>query len=195
MLKKLGITCLLMFVLAACTSTPSEPPLEPVVDPVVDAPVADPVFQEPEIDFGELEDPIVLEPIATDPNCLEPCIYPIEAVNDPDSPLSERLIFFDFDQSTIRSEFNSVLEQHAIYLASHPSVNIRLEGHTDERGSREYNIALGEQRALSVRQVLLLQGALSEQITTVSFGEELPLDLGRDENAWSQNRRVEIVYE
>lgn len=194
MLKKLGLVSLLALILAACASAPNEP-IEPQVEPIADEPVADPIFEEPEITFGEPEEPVILEPIITDPNCLEPCVYPLEAVNDPSSELSQRLIFFDFDQSTIRSEFNYILEQHAIYLKSHPSVNIRLEGHTDERGSREYNIALGEQRALSVRQVLLLQGVLSDQITTVSFGEELPLDLGRDETAWSQNRRVEIVYE
>lgn len=194
MLKKLGLVSLLALILAACASAPNEP-IEPDFAPIADEPVADPIFEEPEITFDEPEEPVILEPIITDPNCLEPCVYPLEAVNDPSSELSQRLIFFDFDQSTIRSEFNYILEQHAIYLKSHPSVNIRLEGHTDERGSREYNIALGEQRALSVRQVLLLQGVLSDQITTVSFGEELPLDLGRDETAWSQNRRVEIVYE
>jgi len=109
-------------------------------------------------------------------------------------PLSRLVIYFDFDQSEIRSEFNSMLAAHGEYLAGNVGAGVRLEGHADERGSREYNIGLGEQRAQAVRRVLLLQGVSSEQLATVSYGEERPAVLGSDEEAWSLNRRVELVY-
>jgi peptidoglycan-associated lipoprotein len=87
-----------------------------------------------------------------------------------------------------------VVAAHAKFLAAHPAARVRLEGHTDERGSREYNIGLGDRRAQSVRRALLLQGASDAQISTVSYGEERPAVLGHDEAAWAKNRRVEIVY-
>ena len=108
--------------------------------------------------------------------------------------LSQLIVYFDYDRSDIKPEFNAMLAAHGQYLASNPNAQVRLEGHTDERGSREYNIGLGERRAQSVRRVLLLQGAAASQITTVSYGEERPAVLGSDEEAWSLNRRVEIVY-
>ena len=83
---------------------------------------------------------------------------------------------------------------HARYLAANPTVRVRLEGHTDERGSREYNIGLGERRAQAVRRALLLQGATETQLSTVSYGAERPAAAGSNEAAWAQNRRVEIVY-
>lgn len=108
--------------------------------------------------------------------------------------LSQLLVYFDYDRSDIKPEFNAMLAAHGQYLAANPNVQVRLEGHTDERGSREYNIGLGERRAQAVRRALLLQGASASQITTVSYGEERPAVLGSDEEAWSLNRRVEIVY-
>src|SRR5688572_12509783 len=120
---------------------------------------------------------------------------PRTAINDPQSALAERLVFFDYDKSDIKPQFQDLLEAHGRYLAAYPDVKVRLEGHTDERGSREYNLALAEQRAKAVRQVLLLQGAPSASLDVVSFGEEVPLDVGHNEAAWQQNRRVELVYE
>ena len=108
--------------------------------------------------------------------------------------LSNLVVYFDYDLSDIRSEFNDMLVAHGRYLASNPSASLRLEGHADERGSREYNIGLGERRAQAVRRVLLLQGASGTQITTVSYGEERPAILGSDEEAWILNRRAELVY-
>ena len=108
--------------------------------------------------------------------------------------LSTLLIYFDFDQSDIDSEFNSIIAAHGDRLANNSSLNIRLEGHADERGSREYNIGLGERRAQAVRRLLLLQGATNEQITIVSYGEERPVVVGSNEESYSLNRRVEIVY-
>jgi len=108
--------------------------------------------------------------------------------------LAKRVVYFDFDSSEIKGEGTDIVAAHAKYLASNPNARIRLEGHTDERGSREYNIGLGERRAQSVRQALLLQGASDGELSTVSYGEERPAVAGHDETAWSKNRRVEIVY-
>src|SRR6266850_6533555 len=108
--------------------------------------------------------------------------------------LAKRVVYFDFDSSEIKGEGTDIVAAHAKYLASHSNARVRLEGHTDERGSREYNIGLGERRAQSVRRALLLQGAADAQISTVSYGEERPAVPGHDEAAWAKNRRVEIVY-
>jgi peptidoglycan-associated lipoprotein len=108
--------------------------------------------------------------------------------------LATRIIYFDFDSSEIKGEGNDVVAAHAKYLASHASVRVRLEGNSDARGSREYNIGLGERRAQAVRRALLLQGATESQLSTVSYGAERPAVAGNDETAWAKNRRVEIVY-
>jgi peptidoglycan-associated lipoprotein len=116
-------------------------------------------------------------------------------VEGPTAPdLQQRTIYFDFDSSSIKSDYNALVTAHARYLAAHPTVRVRLEGNTDERGSREYNIGLGERRAQAVRQALMLQGVADSQITTVSYGEERPAVTGHSEAAWSKNRRVDIVY-
>ena len=104
------------------------------------------------------------------------------------------IIYFDFDQSTIRAEFREVLNGHAAYLAANPGARIVLEGHADERGTREYNMALGERRGNSVSRYLVVQGVSVDAIEVVSFGEERPVNEGHDEASWSENRRVEIRY-
>ncbi len=108
--------------------------------------------------------------------------------------LAKRIIYFDFDSSDIKGEGTEVVAAHAKYLASHGGMRVRLEGNTDARGSREYNIGLGERRAQAVRRALLLQGATESQLATVSYGAERPAVAGSDEAAWAKNRRVEIVY-
>jgi len=108
--------------------------------------------------------------------------------------LAKRTIYFDFDSSEIKGEGTDIVSAHAKYLATHSNVHVRLEGNTDERGSREYNIGLGERRAQAVRRALLLQGASDAQISTVSYGAERPVDAGHEEAAWAKNRRVDIVY-
>ena len=108
--------------------------------------------------------------------------------------LSQRIVYFDFDRADIRADSQSVVSAHAAFLSKNPNVKVRLEGHADERGSREYNIGLGERRAQAVRRVLMLQGASGSQLTTVSYGEERPAQTGSDEEAWRLNRRVELVY-
>jgi peptidoglycan-associated lipoprotein len=108
--------------------------------------------------------------------------------------LSKRIVYFDYDSAEIRADSQSVVAAHARYLATAPAQKVRLEGHADERGSREYNIGLGERRGQSVRRALLLQGVAEVQLTTVSYGEERPAVAGSDEQAYAANRRVEIVY-
>lgn len=108
--------------------------------------------------------------------------------------LAKRTIYFDFDSSVIKGEGTDIVAAHAKYLSDHSDARVRLEGNTDERGSPEYNIGLGMRRAQAVRQALLLQGASADQITVVSYGAEHPVDPAHDEDAWSKNRRVDIVY-
>ncbi|HUR87719.1 MAG TPA: peptidoglycan-associated lipoprotein Pal [Ramlibacter sp.] len=105
-----------------------------------------------------------------------------------------RLVYFDFDSNVIKPEYQSIIDGHARFLRQNPSRHIFLEGHTDDRGGREYNLALGQRRAESVRSALKLLGVQDTQMEAVSFGKEKPADPGHDENAWAKNRRVEIVY-
>jgi peptidoglycan-associated lipoprotein len=104
------------------------------------------------------------------------------------------VIYFEFDSAEVRPDDTELVSRHALQLAENPSGRVRLEGHADERGSREYNIGLGERRAQAVRRLLLIQGATAEQISTVSFGEERPAVEGSSEEVYEQNRRVELSY-
>jgi peptidoglycan-associated lipoprotein len=115
-------------------------------------------------------------------------------LDDPNSLLSKRVIYFDFDKADIRPEFRDIVQAHAAYLGQNSSVRVTLEGHADERGTREYNMGLGERRAIAVKNVLGLQGAGSGQLDSVSYGEERPVAAGHDEQSWGLNRRVEIIY-
>lgn len=115
-------------------------------------------------------------------------------LDDPNSPLSTRIIYFEYDSSEIQERYREVVAAHADYLVKNPNVVVSLEGHADERGSREYNLALGERRALAVKRQMTLLGAQASQVRTMSYGEERPIESGHDDNSWSQNRRVELVY-
>ncbi len=115
-------------------------------------------------------------------------------LDDPSSPLSNQVIYFEFDKSEIKPEYREIVEAHARYLASNPNATITLEGHADERGTREYNIALGDRRADAVQRLMSVLGVSGQQVRTVSYGEERPAANGHGENAWSKNRRVEIIY-
>lgn len=117
-----------------------------------------------------------------------------DPLQDPDSLLSKRTVYFDFDKSDIKSEARQIIEAHAEYLSSRPGVRIVLEGHADERGTREYNLGLGERRAKAVQQVMSLLGVGRDQIELVSYGEERPAVMGHNEDAWALNRRVEFIY-
>jgi len=112
-----------------------------------------------------------------------------------DTPLASRVIYFEYDSAKVNDESLALLEAHGNFIAGNGNVFVRLEGHADERGSREYNIALGDRRAQSVRRILLFQGSSSDQVDTISYGEEQPAELGHDESSWAKNRRVELVYQ
>lgn len=122
---------------------------------------------------------------------------PLDAaiLEEPDSPLETRRVHFAFDSSEIREEDEPVLRAHGEFLDAHPDIAITVEGHTDERGSREYNLALGERRAESVKRMLMSYGARSRQVEVVSYGEEAPLVNESNEEAWAQNRRAELLYD
>jgi peptidoglycan-associated lipoprotein len=160
--------------ISACKTTEPEP--EPVVEP------------EPE--------PVV-EEVVTAP-ALDPRDYTsreaVKNFDNPESLLSKRVIYFDFDKSEVKSEYRAIVAAHAAYISSHRSARVTLEGHADERGTREYNLGLGERRGNAISGLLSAAGAMGSQLDTVSYGEERPVCRVSDENCWWQNRRVEIVY-
>ena len=113
---------------------------------------------------------------------------------DTDACLRQRIVYFDFDQDALRPEFQAAMACHAKYLRDRPSSRMTLEGHADERGSREYNLGLGERRGNAVSSALQANGGSGSQITVVSYGEERPTCNESTEDCWAKNRRVEIVY-
>jgi peptidoglycan-associated lipoprotein len=161
--------------ISACKTTEPEP--EPVAEP------------EPA--------PIVEEKVVTEP-ALDPRDYTssraVENFDNPESLLSKRVIYFDFDKSEVKPEYRAIVAAHASYISAHRSARVTLEGHADERGTREYNLGLGERRGNAVSGLLSAAGAMGGQLDTVSYGEERPVCRVSDEGCWSQNRRVEIVY-
>ena len=134
----------------------------------------------------------------TDPRAVKPVTAPttqaVDPFTDPANPLSKKSIYFDFDSFVVKSEFQPTVEAHGKYLAANSGRRVTVEGNTDERGGREYNLALGQKRAEAVKQRLMLMGARDAQIDTVSFGKEKPRATGSTEEAWAQNRRADIVY-
>ena len=176
--KKIAILIVPIVVLWGCESTP---------DKDADAGAADTV----KVDSGAKPSGMDQDAGATARPMTEAKKHPLD---DPSSMLADRTIYFDFDKNDIKDEFRDVIKAHADFLSSNPSANVSIEGHADERGTREYNIGLGDRRANAVRQLLVLQGASSGQVDTISYGEERPAALGHDESSWSQNRRAEIVY-
>ena len=160
-------------VLAACKTTPE--PEEP------SAP-AKPSVQEPAEE--------VVTQAAPDPrDYTDPRNF-----DNSESLLSKRVIYFDFDKSDVKPEFRSTLAAHAAYMRANPSARVTLEGHADERGTREYNLGLGERRGNSVTGLMSAGGASGSQLNVVSYGEERPVCRVSSEDCWWQNRRVEIVY-
>ena len=114
--------------------------------------------------------------------------------DDPSAGELATVIYFDFDSSEVRAQDQDIVRRHAMQLVSNPGYRVRLEGHADERGSREYNIGLGERRSQAVRRMLMIQGVAADQISTVSFGEERPVAFGSSESDYAQNRRVQFTY-
>ena len=119
----------------------------------------------------------------------------VNPLTDPNNILSKRSVYFDFDKYVVNDKYNSMVLSHARYLRDNSNANIRLEGNADGRGSREYNLALGQRRADSVKRVMTLAGTQESQIESVSYGEEKPRAVGHNEAAWAENRRADIRYQ
>lgn len=184
MINKLYLLAFLALFVSACATTQGE---EVTEGPSVD------ITTEGEDDgsavpIEESTDGVMATPIADDDLTAE------EMLEQSDTALANRTIYFEFDSANLTDESLNILEVHGNFIADNGNVHVRLEGHADERGSREYNIGLGDRRAQSVRRVLLVQGASSDQIETVSYGEEQPVASGHDEESWAKNRRVELIY-
>ncbi|OHC71174.1 MAG: peptidoglycan-associated lipoprotein [Rhodocyclales bacterium GWA2_65_20] len=118
----------------------------------------------------------------------------LAAVRDRNSPLFQRSVLFDYDSFVVKPQYAPMLEAHGKFLGGKPKVKIMIQGHADERGSREYNLALGQKRAETVKRSLATLGVRDGQAEAVSFGKERPRDLGHNEEAWAQNRRADIAY-
>ena len=123
-----------------------------------------------------------------------PAASNVDPLNDPASPLAKRNVHFPFDVDAIQEADKGTIQAHGAYLAAHLDKKIRVEGNTDERGSSEYNLALGQRRANNTKKALILAGSTSDQIEAISYGEEKPVTTGHDEASWAQNRRADIVY-
>ena len=174
MIKKSAVSLLLLSLLAACASTPTKTAPKP-------APVEN------------MTQPAAPVTTSTAPEASTQATA-IDPFTDPNNPLSKMSIYFDTDRSNIKPEFMSIIEAHAKYIVAHPSAHVRLEGNCDERGSTEYNLALGERRAEAVAQVMEADGVSASQLETISYGKEKPKALGHNEEAWAQNRRTDIDY-
>jgi peptidoglycan-associated lipoprotein len=170
-MKKLVISIVLVNLLAACAS-------EKPKAPEVAAPVPPPVVTAP----------------APEAAPAPASVVQVDPLNDPASILAKRSVYYPFDVSAVQDADKPVVLAHAKYLSEHPDRKVRVEGNADERGSNEYNLALGQRRADGVKQMLVLGGAKASQIETVSYGEEKPKATGHDEASWSQNRRSDIKY-
>lgn len=133
--------------------------------------------------------------VATQPNPNAVAQVNVDELNDPNSPLAKRSVYFDFDSYSVKDEYQSLLGQHARYLKAHPERHVLIQGNTDERGTSEYNLALGQKRAEAVLHALELMGVPDSQLEAVSLGKEKPVALGHDEAAWAQNRRADLVYQ
>ena len=142
---------------------------------------------------AEAQKPVV-KPLADTSMTGKALADPASMLKDPASPLSKRSIYYDFDAYNIKEEFQHLVEAHGKFLLEHKDFKVRIEGNCDERGSREYNLALGQRRADSVKKAMTLLGVPAKQIQTVSFGAEKPKAPGHDEEAWAENRRSDIVY-
>lgn len=166
---KYTLALVIAMTLAACQTTPkAEPEPEPEPPPTTD------------VDTSGAPDPHDY----TDSRNFD----------NPESLLSKRVIYFDFDKSTVRPEYRGIVSAHAAYTAAHSSARVTLEGHADERGTREYNLGLAERRGNAVSGLMSAQGSRGSQLGVVSYGEERPTCRVSDDECWSLNRRVEVVY-
>ncbi|MDK2122516.1 peptidoglycan-associated lipoprotein Pal [Parachitinimonas caeni] len=135
------------------------------------------------------------QPTATPVESKKPDSFNMDPLKDPNNILSKRSIYFDYDKYDVRPDFSATVDAHSKYLNSNKNRKIKIEGNADERGSREYNLALGQKRAEAVKKSMSVLGVSEAQIETVSLGEEKPKATGHDEAAWTENRRADIVYD
>ena len=180
-MKRILTAVLATAILAACSSTPTKEQEGAAVE-----------------DRGGVtsQQPVTKPPVATGPSTtpLDPKGVSGNPLKDPSNVLSKRSIYFELDSNIVKEEFKPLVAAHARYLQQNRGQKMTLQGNADERGSREYNLALGQRRADAVKQMMTLLGAQSEQIETVSFGEEKPRSTGHDEASWSENRRADLAY-
>ncbi len=172
---KFAAICIAAGVLAACSSDPK----------VADA----------SLGANNVEQPVIaVAPVAAPMSKVVQVVVPAHL--DPQSTLSKnRSVFFEYDDYSVKKEYTPVVENHSRYLTTNSKLTVRVEGNADERGGREYNLALGQKRAEAVARAMKLMGAKDVQIEAVSFGSEKPKAVGRDEASWAQNRRVDITYQ
>lgn len=172
---RLALCAVTAAALAACSSTPTEPAKAPVATATPTAPAqpASPSAQSAETKTAHVS---------------------VDPLDDPKSALASRSVYFNFDDVALDSKYRPLVQAHGEYIAAHKQVHVRIEGNTDERGSREYNLSLGDKRARTVAKQLELMGANPAQIDVVSYGEERPKAAGHDESAWAENRRADIQY-
>ena len=178
-MKRLLIGVLMAGMLAGCGTTPTKEQDGAAVEDRKPGMVVD----RPPVKPADTTKPLVTKPMTGDP------------LTDPGNILSRRSIFFDYDSYLVKDEFRPIVTAHARHLQQNPSTRIRVEGNADERGSREYNIALGQRRSEAVKQMMQLLGVRPNQVEPVSFGEEKPRCTEAAESCWSQNRRGDIVYQ
>ncbi len=181
-MKRLLLAALATAILAACSSTSTKD--------------QDPAAVEDRGAAGAAAQPVTKPPVATGPTTtpLAPKGVSGNPLKDPSNVLSKRSVYFELDSNVVKEEFKPLVAAHARYLQQNRNQKMTVQGNTDERGSREYNLALGQRRADAVKQMMQLLGAQSEQIETVSFGEEKPKSTGHDEANWSENRRADLAY-
>jgi peptidoglycan-associated lipoprotein len=169
---KILLTSIALAVLASCSSTKPTPAPQAAVETPV----------QPSADLSGKAAQTAVAKVVVNP------------FDDPSSPLSKKSIFFEFDKYTISQGDSVIVTAHAKYMAGNKAAKVRLEGNADERGGREYNLALGQKRADAVKKALELVGASEANIEAVSFGKEKPVDYSHNEDAWAKNRRVDIKY-
>jgi peptidoglycan-associated lipoprotein len=168
--------------ITGCTTVPEQTGTESGTDPATAAPVA--AEDSSATRYGAGDDSVI--GIVKTPD--------LRVTSEADALLSYTTVYFDFDKANIRPDAYATLKAHAVYLSTNAGARLRLDGHADERGTREYNLALGERRAKAAASYLSANGASRSQLEVVSYGEERPAAMGSNESSWAKNRRVELKY-
>ena len=171
-MKKTILALAVTSVLAACSSTPPASTAAPTAE--------------------KTAAPAAVAPAAPATGPVKQALYPAKGVG---GALGQRGIYYDFDKYAVKDQYKPVVDAHGDFLVSHSAAKVTLQGNCDERGSREYNLGLGQRRADSVRKVLAAKGVKDSQMETVSYGKEKPRNPGHNEAAWAENRRTDIVYQ